>query len=163
MKKSNVYIFGFVIFCLMALVKLVALVTVAVNLIAYLANTASMETVPSRIILALLADFLALMIMWALNKGLKIYKKPTSLLSLLAPVLLLAVFAISLLDIVLDTSGSTGATLVYVLLYALMGLYLLVPDIFIARDMYALRHGFPRDGEDAAEPTLSERIRKAKR
>ena len=47
-----------------------------------------------------------------------------------------------------------------------MALYLLIPDVLIGLDFAALRHGFPQADSHAdseKEPTLSERIRSAKK
>ncbi len=162
MKKSNAYIFGFVVFCLMALVKLVALGFAVYGIAAYLASAEATEAVSSKVIAALIADFLARIIMWAINKGIRIYKRPTPLISLLAPVLLLAVLILSVVMVGYDPE-SGGAAALNAVCWILMGVYLLLPDLFITRDMVALRHGFPAVEEQTGKPTLSERIRKAKK
>ena len=161
MKKSQLYIFGFVVFCLLAIAKLVALGVSVAGIAGYFLGAESTEAVSSKMILALLADFIALLLMWALNKGLRIYKKPTSLISLLSPILLLVVLILSVVMVspeYLDYANAFNA-----ICWGLMIVYLILPDVFIGRDLFALRHGFPSDEVEDAPPTLSERIRKAKK
>lgn len=161
MKKSQLYIFGFVIFCLLALTKIVALVISVIGIITYFFGETATDAVSSRMIISLLVDFFALLLMWALNKGLRIYKKPTSFVSLLSPILLLAVLVLSVMMV--SPEYLDHLALFNAICWVLMVTYLILPDIFIARDLIALRHGFPSDGIEDAPPTLSQRIRNAKK
>ena len=161
MKKSQLYIFGFVMFCLLALAKIVALGVSVFGIVSYFFGSEAADAVSSTMILALLADFVALLLMWAINKGLHIYKKPTSLISLLAPILLLAVLLMSILMVAPEYREYEGV--LNAVCWLLMATYLLLPDVFIIRDFAALRHGFPTDETERRAPTLSDRIRKAKK
>ena len=161
MKKSQLYIFGFVIFCLLALAKAIALVVSVVGIVTYFFGETATDAVSSRMIIALLVDFAALILMWALNKGLRIYQKPTSLVSLLSPVLLLAVLVLSVMMV--SPEYLDHLVLFNAICWVLMVTYLVLPDIFIVRDLAALRHGLPTDGTEDAPPTLSQRIRNAKK
>lgn len=161
MKKSQLYIFGFVIFCLLALAKAIALVVSVVGIVSYFFGETATDAVSSRMIIALLVDFAALLLMWALNKGLRVYKKPTSLVSLLSPVLLLAVLVLSVMMV--SPEYQDHLVLFNAICWVLMVIYLVLPDIFIVRDLAALRHGLPTDGTEDAPPTLSQRIRNAKK
>lgn len=161
MKKSQLYIFGFVIFCLLALTKVVALGISVAGIVTYFFGETAIDAVSSRMILALLVDFVALLLMWALNKGLRLYKKATSLVSLLSPILLLAVLVLSVMMV--SPEYLAHLKLFNAICWVLMVAYLILPDIFIALDLIALRHGFPTDGTEDAPLTLSQRIRNAKK
>ena len=161
MKKSQLYIFGFVMFCLLALTKVIALGVSVFGIITYFFGETASDAVASRMIIALLVDFVALLLMWAINKGLRIYKKPTSIISLLSPILLLAVLVLSVMMV--SPEFFEHLEVFNAICWVLMVTYLILPDIFIVRDFIALRHGFPKDEADDAPPTLSQRIRNAKK
>lgn len=165
MKHSKWYRFGFVVFCLLAAAKLTALVIVVYEIIAHLCGILAGDAVSSATIIALLVDFVALIAMWAINKGLRIYRKATSVCSLIAPVFLLAVLVFSVVMVGYDPADQSAQVL-SVVCWCLMALYLLIPDVLIGLDFAALRHGFPQTDSHAdsvKEPTLSERIRSAKK
>lgn len=165
MKHSKWYRFGFVVFCLLAAAKLTALAVVIYEIIAHLCGMLAGDAVSSAIIIALLVDFVALIAMWAINKGLHIYRKGTSVCSLIVPVLLLGVLVFSVMMVGYDPADQSAQVLSAVC-WCLMTLYLLIPDVLIGLDLAALRHGFPMEDshtESVKKPTLSERIRSAKK
>lgn len=161
MQRSKGYWVMFAAFWLFAAVKLAMLITVIVCLINYLTGATAAEDVYVLTIKALLVDFVSMLIMWGLNKGLHFYKKVTTLLSLLSPVLLLAVLVLSVVVVGMDPASSEAAA-VNTICWGLMVGYLVLPDAFIARDLIGLRHGLPGQNDDAPK-TLSQRIRGAKR
>ena len=111
MKHSKWYRFGFVVFCLLAAAKLTALVIVVYEIIAHLCGILAGDAVSSATIIALLVDFVALIAMWAINKGLRIYRKATSVCSLIAPVFLLAVLVFSVVMVGYDPADQSAQVL----------------------------------------------------
>ena len=104
--------------------------------------------------------FSVLMIACAMNFStvVMILKK---IISLLSPILLLAVLVLSVMMV--SPEFFEHLEVFNAICWVLMVTYLILPDIFIVRDFIALRHGFPKDEADDAPPTLSQRIRNAKK
>lgn len=166
MKKTKWFRFCFVMFCLLAAIKLAALSVIIGQVVVHLIGEAAMDDVSSTTIWALLVDFVALLGMWGVQKGLHLYRKRTSVCSLLAPVFLLVVLGMSIIMVGFDATDPT-AQLLNGICWGLMALYLLIPDAFVLCDVLTVRKRkqFPEisDEQPPEERSLHDRIRAAKK
>lgn len=166
MKKTKWFRFCFVMFCLLAATKLAALGVIIGQVIVHLIGEAAMDDVSSTTIWALLVDFVALLGMWGVQKGLHLYRKRTSVCTLLTPVLLLVVLGMSIIMVGFDAADPT-AQLLNGICWGLMALYLLIPDALILCDVLTVRKRKQlqetTDDPLPEERSLHDRIRTAKK
>lgn len=166
MKKTKLVRFGFVMFFLLAAIKLAALAVIIYQVIVHLTGEAATDAVSSTTIWALLVDFVSLLGMWGIQKGLHIYRKRTSVCSLIAPVLLLVVLGMSIIMVGFDAADPT-AQMLNGICWGLMALYLLIPDGFILWDFIARRKkpqsSETEEDQPPVQPSLRDRIRMAKK
>ena len=151
------YVVWWVIGALLLVARIVIPILLVVNL---LSGKASNE-VERRTIELLLADFGLLMALLLVNIPLRLFRRLSWIIMLCSPVLLFGVLLLSV--VILAYEGTSTETLISAVCWALMAVYLLLPDLFIARGVIKeAKVGFSLP-DPVCEPTLSERIRSAKK
>ena len=112
----------------------------------------------------LLADFISNLVLWGINRGIKLIGRAASYALLFSPALLLGVMYLSV-EVVLYETGSREAVNLETISWIISAVYLLSPDTLLAIDL--LKPGRLRErlaqGDTARELTLSEKIRRAKK
>lgn len=104
-------------------------------------------------------DFVAVLLLLLINKKTKTFSKATSIVLLCSPILLLAVMVLSVVAVAhVDTPQ---AVVIDIASWILMYGYLFANDIMIALDLKNL--GKNQENKSKHEPTLHERIKKAKK
>jgi len=151
------YVVWWVIGALLLVARIVIPILLVVNL---LSGKASNE-VERRTIELLLADFGLLMALLLVNIPLRLFRRLSWIIMLCSPVLLFGVLLLSV--VILAYEGTSTETLISAVCWVLMAVYLLLPDLFIAHDVIKeAKVGFSLP-DPVREPTLSERIRSAKK
>lgn len=155
---SRGYMTCFVFMCIFSAIKLAALVFVAVEFALLLSGGSPQEDVISRSLFAFLADFVSLIAVWLFNRKVKLLPRAASIALLCSPLLWVGVLAVSFL-----ADPYAASSIADIIGFCLIGAALLLPDTLLALGFLGLRSGLPEEYIEESAPTLSERIRAAKK
>jgi hypothetical protein len=164
-EKSKGYKILFAVFLFFLLLKATALLTTVGCLGFYVGGTYETSAVSEVAVIALLADFVANLAVWWLNRGLKLINKAGAYILLFSPVLLLAVMFLSIVGSTATVSygaDSAEAVMVERIAWVLTVIYLFLPDLFLTLNLIHIKQRL--EAADRPKPlTVSERIKNAKR
>ena len=159
--KTRSYKILFFIFLFFVLIKIAALGVSAGCFISYFRKLTESNTISIITIITLLADFIANLAIWGINRGIRLINKPGAYVLLLSPILLCGIMVMSVI-IVAYESGSTEAVRMEYISWAITTVYLLLPDVLLAFNLAHIKRRLA-EADKPRKLTTGERIRKAKK
>lgn len=164
-EKSKGYKILFAVFLFFLLIKLAALVTSLGCLGCYIGKKYETSVISEVAVITLLADFVANLAIWGLNRGLRLINKTGAYVILFSPVLLLAVMFLSVVSstaTIAYGADSAEAVRVETISWVLTVLYLFLPDLFLTLNLIHLKQRL-LDADKPKALTVSERIKKSRK